>query len=167
VDVFASGPLALGLTGRVSYSLVDAERTDPHSGRTARAPFDVTHALNVVAERSWGMHWRTAVAWRAASGRPFTPVVGAERDAARNVWAPRYGTPMSERLPRFARLDISASHLWLPRPALRLVSFVGLTNVFDRQNVHSYRYAADYTTREPVRSIFNRALYVGASLATF
>jgi hypothetical protein len=30
--------------------------------------------------------------------------------------------------------------------------------------VHAWRYGPDYAQRAPVRSVFNRALYVGASL---
>jgi hypothetical protein len=51
VDVFQKGTLPLGVEQRVTYSLVHAERTDPASGVLARAPFDVTHALTVVAQR--------------------------------------------------------------------------------------------------------------------
>jgi hypothetical protein len=157
--------LGAGVATRVVYSFVDAERTDPHTGRLAPAPADVTHALSVVADRQWGTHWQTAVAWRWATGRPVTPVVGAERDTEAAVWTPRYGAPGSERLPAFARLDLSASRLDRPAPSLQLVTFAGLTNALDRENVYAYRYSPDYATRAPVRSVFNRALYVGASLS--
>jgi hypothetical protein len=53
-----------------------------------------------------------------------------------------------------------------PSPRLQLVAFAGVTNLLDRRNVHDWRYSADYATRTPVRSVFNRALYVGASLST-
>jgi hypothetical protein len=134
----------------------------------------VTHALSVVAERAWGAggRWRTAAAWRQATGRPFTPVIGAERgaageaegDAEGDAWTPRHGEPGSERLPAFARLDLSASRLVRPTASLLLVAFAGLTNALDRENVFTYRYSPDYAERFPVRSVFNRALYVGASL---
>jgi hypothetical protein len=36
--------------------------------------------------------------------------------------------------------------------------------VFNRTNLYEYTYAADYSRRIPVRSLFNRSLYFGASL---
>ena len=49
VDLFVKGPVALGISGRVSYSLLSAERTDPHTRTMTRAPFDVTHTLAAIA----------------------------------------------------------------------------------------------------------------------
>jgi hypothetical protein len=53
----------------------------------------------------------------------------------------------------------------MPLGARRLlVSYVSLVNVLDRRNVQQWRYSADYATRRPVRSIFNRSVYFGATL---
>jgi hypothetical protein len=46
-----------------------------------------------------------------------------------------------------------------------LVSYVSLVNVLDRRNVQGWRYSADYAARQPVRSIFNRSVYFGATLS--
>ncbi len=163
-DVWMKGPLFAAIDARVAYSLVSARRTDPLSGSIARAPFDVTHSVTATAERQWPGSIRSAVAYRHATGRPFTPVVGATRDLLDGAWTPIYGPAMSERLPAYHRIDASAS--WFRRfgPSLQGVVFWSISNVLDRENIHAYRYSADYTRRIPSRSIFNRAHYFGASI---
>jgi len=163
VDLWLKGPLLAGIDGRVAYSLISARRTDPVSGVVARAPFDVTHSITATAERKWGPIV-SALAYRHATGRPFTPVVGATYDAARSVWIPAYGPAMSDRLPVYHRIDVSASYFRRITPSLQGVLYWSISNLLDRENVHAYRYSPDYTARIPSRSIFNRAHYFGASI---
>ncbi len=165
VDVFARPPAFLGLRTRMSLSLIRARRTDPDAGIVARSPYDISRGSTVVVERDFGPSWKTSLAWRSASGQPFTGVVGAVRDTTQDVWVPAYGPPMGERLPAFRRMDLSASRLLSVFGSDLTVLFVGVTNVFDRDNVHSYRYSRDYTKRLPVRSQFKRSIYFGASIS--
>src|SRR4030095_8121524 len=99
VDVFAKGQAALGVTGRVSYSFVSSRRTDPDAGVVTRAPFDITHTVTAVAERTLFGGLRTSIAYRYATWRPLTPGAGATYDSKQRVSVPTYGPPMSERLP--------------------------------------------------------------------
>ena len=98
MDIFAKGRVPLGITGRVSYSYVSSRRTDPNSGIVTRAPFDVTHSMTAVADRSLFGGLRASIAYRYATGRPFTPVAGATYDSQQQVYVPNYGAPLSERL---------------------------------------------------------------------
>jgi TonB-dependent receptor-like protein/carboxypeptidase family protein len=164
VDVWLKGPLFAGMDGRLAYSFVSARRTDPISGVVARAPFDVTNSITATAERRWAGSIMSAIAYRHATGRPFTPVVGATHDTARDVWIPIYGPAMSDRLPAYHRIDISASWFRQFTPSLQGVVFWSVSNVLDRKNIHEYRYSPDYSERVPARSIFNRAHYFGAAI---
>ncbi len=148
---------------RLAYSYVDTRRTDPDAGALARSPFDVTHTLTALAEKTWRNRWRLSVGAHYASGRPFTPVASASYDSAQTVWVPAYGAPMSERTPAFARMDVSASWLHQFWPRSVTIVFVSVNNAFDRANVFSVRYNADYTERIPLRSQFNRSFYFGVS----
>jgi vitamin B12 transporter len=163
-DVFARWPAAwLGIGGRASYSYIDAKRTDPNTGSLARSPYDITHVLTAVLERSLLQLWQISVSYRYATGRPFTPVETATLDTMRHVWIPIYATPNSERMPAFSRVDVSTSYLIaMPKQRL-LVLFVATNNIFDRTNVYDYRYNEDYTDRVPTRSQFKRSVYFGAS----
>jgi hypothetical protein len=163
-DVFLKGPLVAGVSGRVSYSLLDARRTDPATGRLTHAAFDVTHSLTVVADRRVGRAWQVSGAVRYATGKPFTPVSGATYDAERRMWRPIYDEAYGGRLPAFSRVDLSVSRAAPLGPRAFGVFFVSVNNVFDRVNVYDYRYDADYTHRVPVRSLFNRSVYVGGSV---
>jgi hypothetical protein len=78
---------------------------------------------------------------------------------------PQYGAPMSERLPSFRRVDLSLTHL-RKVAAANAVFFFSVSNALDRENVFMYRYTQDYSERIPVRSLFKRSYYVGASLST-
>lgn len=163
-DIFLKGDVPLlGLTGRAAYSFIDSERTDPDSGELAPSPFDVTHTLNVVLTRGLAEWMEVAAAWRVATGIPFTPVESAVLDPERSVWIPGYGTPMSERLPDYSRVDLSASVLQSFWRNNVTVFYVSVMNVLDRRNVSEYRYNHDYSGRAPLRSPFTRTIYFGAS----
>lgn len=164
LDVFAKGRAALGVSGRVSYSYVSSRRTDPDAGIVTRAPFDVTHSLTAVAEHALPAGVRASVAYRYATGRPFTPVTGATYDPSRPVYVPTYGAPMSERLPAFRRLDVSASYFRQLTPGLASVVFASLMNALDRNNAQRYRYNADYSRRSLVSSLFERSVYFGGTI---
>ena len=164
VDIFQKGTFPLGVEQRVTYSLVHAERTDPASGVLARAPFDVTHALTVVAQRPVRGGLLLGATWRAATGRPFTPVQGGVRDSAGTGWTPTYGAPFGERFPAFRRLDLSASHSRPVGGGRIAVVYLSLNNALDRRNVQAWTYSADYAERRPVRSLFNRSVYFGGTL---
>ncbi len=163
VDVFLKFA-SPGWTLRAAYSYVRAERTDPDAGTLTRSPFDITHTASVISERTWRNRWRLALAYRYASGRPFTPVTSAALDSTRQVWVPSYGAPFSERLPAFFRVDAAASWLHSFWPNSLMVVFVAVQNVLDRKNVYDYRYNADYSVRIPTRSMFNRSIYFGATI---
>ena len=164
-DLFLKGAIPGIVGGRLSYSFVDAERTDPTSGLPARAPFDVTHSLTMVAEKSFGVGWSASGAVRYATGKPYTPITGATFDQTRQVWVPSYTAPFSERVPPLKRVDLSISRFTRLSPQSYLVVFASVNNLFDRVNIYEYRYNADYTQRIPVRSLFKRSYYVGGSIS--
>jgi hypothetical protein len=164
IDIFFKVPLPLGFTTRETFSVLSARRSDPNTGVMARAPFDISSSQTLIVEHASPFGIRTGLAYRAATGRPITPVTSAHYDPAQNLYLPEYGAPMSERLPALRRLDLSFSRY---RPLGRGwsgVLYVSLSNVLNRENVYDYRYSTDYRQRFPIRSIFNRAVYVGASL---
>jgi hypothetical protein len=164
-DLFLKGAIPGIIGGRVSYSFVDAKRTDPTSGLQARAPFDVTHSLTIVAEKNFGVGWNASGAFRYATGKPYTPVTGAAFDQTRQRWVPSYGPPFSERIAPLQRVDLSISRFMPLSPQSFLVVFASVNNLFDRENTYEYRYNADYTQRIAVRSLFNRSYYVGGSIS--
>ena len=100
---------------------------------------------------------------RAASGRPFTEITGAAFDSSRRIWIPAFASPMSGRMPNTLRTDaqltrtqrLSRTQLW--------ITYLSVNNLFDRDNLFTYRYSPDYTRRLPVRSLFKRSFYVGMS----
>ena len=164
VDLFVKEQLPLlDLDARMAYSFIRSERTDPNSGELAPSPFDVTHTLNVVLNRGFGDWLETGVAYRAATGAPFTPVLTATFDPERDLWQPVHGVPMSDRLPTYTRLDLSVTvlrSLWADNLT---VFFVSVMNSLDRLNVRRYRYSADYSERIPLKTPFPRTIYFGVT----
>ncbi|MGH7713212.1 MAG: TonB-dependent receptor, partial [Gemmatimonadaceae bacterium] len=165
VDVFYKGRLPFAaIEMRTISSYLVARRSDPETGELVRAPFDVSSTHTIIAERGFGNGVRLGIAYRSATGKPYTPIAGATYDASRDVYIPTYGAAMSERFPSLRRFDVSVSRFRQLTPSLANVLYASVSNVFDRDNVQSWTYSRDYTQRVAVRSIFNRAIYFGASL---
>ena len=149
---------------RLTLSLVDSRRTDPNTGIVARAPFDITHSSTLVFDQALPKGFSFSAAYRHAAGKPYTPVIGATLDAGRQVWTPQYGAPYSLLLPAYSKTDIALSRVTQPWPKTAVVYFASVDNIFNRVNAYDYTYTSDYTTRIPIRSLFNRSLYMGFSL---
>jgi len=163
-DVFVKHGIGPYLSARLTYSYVDSRRTDPSTGIMAPAAFDITNSVSLIADQQLPKGWSVSGAFRYATGKPYTPVVGASFDSVTAVWDPRYDVPNSDRLPAAERLDLSISRLTYLGPRTILVYFFSLENVLDRVNLYEYTYNADYTQRIPIRSLFKRSVYFGASL---
>jgi outer membrane cobalamin receptor len=159
-DLFFKTPLPALFSGRLTYSFVNTERTDPNTGRMVAAPWDVTHTVTLVLERQIS-GWQASLGWRYGTGRPITPVVGGQQ-LADGSWTPIYGEPASERLPPLQRLDLLAYRTWLFEHGRGMTVYVSVNNVLNRENVYSYSYSEDYSQRQIVRSYFGRVLYFGA-----
>jgi hypothetical protein len=163
-DLFLKRRLWPFFSMRATYSYVDSRRTDPDTRVMAAAPFDITNSLTLIGDQALPKGWSFSAAWRYATGKPFTPVLGAAHDDETAVWLPRYGAPNSDRLPAAIRADVALSRVTRLSLHNQLVYFFSVDNVFDRDNLYEYTYSADYTRRIPVRSLFNRSLYLGGSL---
>ena len=163
-DVFVKHQIWPFFSGRLTYSYVHSWRTDPSTGVQAPALFDITNSLTIVADQALPKGWSVSFAWRYATGKPFTPVTGATFDPTTHVWIPQYAAPQSDRLPPEKKFDVAISRVTRISGNNQLVYFFSLDNVFDRTNLYEYTYPADYSRRIPVRSLFNRSLYFGASL---
>ncbi|HUF49889.1 MAG TPA: TonB-dependent receptor [Longimicrobiales bacterium] len=164
IDVFAKWPSWHGFTGRTSYGFLRATRTDPDTHTEQRSPFDITHVVTAIIEHPLPGNLDASVALRAATGKPVTPVTNARFDDTRGIWEPMFGTPNSERLPSFRRVDAAITRLVPLGHGRMLVLFTAVNNLFDRKNTHAYLYNVDYTERTEVRSQFRRSFYFGASV---
>jgi vitamin B12 transporter len=163
-DVFVRRNLGRYFSTRMTYTFTDSKRTDVNTGVMASAPFDITHTLTLIGDQALPKGWSVSGAIRYATGKPFTPVTGATFNDQRKIWEPMYAAANSERLPSAQKLDLSISRVTRLSPRTILVYFFSLDNVLDRENVYQYTYNADYSERIPVRSLFKRSVYFGASL---
>ena len=171
VDLFAHvkhAPFDLTAT----YSWLSAERrwtaaadrgkfTLPAAG-TWRPDFDIPHTAHVMARLDMTRRLSASAGWRLSSGKLDTPVVGATATPAGYV--PRYGAIDSERLPHYARTDLTVSYLSQLPGARSAVLFASVGNLFGRANFFEYAYSADYTQRRPVTSATPRVVYFGITL---
>jgi hypothetical protein len=158
-------------SGWVGYSYLDARRLyTPWQarGRYAtpdepfRPQFAVPHTLQVVGLVRLPATFSLGVGARAAVGRPFTPIVGAvETDRG---FVPRYGAIDSQRLPDTLRTDLSLSRPFMLGQSIHAIAYLGINDVFDRDDVTDYVHNTDFTQRRPARDGFGRSLYVGVTL---
>lgn len=155
---------------RGNYSFSDTvRRWTPHDQRlrfavpdgTWSPDFSIPHALGLTANLGVTDRLSFGAAGTYASGRPFTPIIGA--DPTPNGYVPRYATLNSERLPPFIRADANVSYR-VVNSRIAWTYFAGITNVLARRNAFEYAYSPDFSQRQPVVSAAPRSLYIGLSV---
>jgi hypothetical protein len=164
LDAFVKRQLWPFFNARLTYSYVDSRRTDPNTGIVAPAPFDVRNSITLIGDQTLPRGWEVSGSIRYATGKPYTPVTRATFDTLQHLWQPSYGAPDSERMPPFARIDLSISRVMRLSARTMLVYYLSVENLTDRANLYQYVYSPDYSQRIPIRSLFNRSFYVGGSI---
>lgn len=147
------------LNGWLTYSLLDAE-LELENGSQTSAKYDVTHSVTAVARYALSDAWEIGTTARYATGKPFTPVLGAEPPALEG-WPlqPVHGTIHSERLPYYGRIDARITRYEQIGGHMG-VFYLEMLDLNGRRNVMGYQYDASYTERRPVESFFARRTFV-------
>jgi hypothetical protein len=161
LDVVAAHRTSAALTGWVSYSMLDAQ-SRLVDGRKVRSPFDVTHTAS--ASATWAVSdWSFGGTARYGTGVPTTPVIGATVDG-NGFPVPAYGTPASERLPHYARIDGRVMrHVRLA--SMLVTSFAEVINLAGRNNVQGVTYDGRWMNREYMPTFFaHRTIVIGSEV---
>ncbi|GMV07283.1 MAG: hypothetical protein AMXMBFR53_35580 [Gemmatimonadota bacterium] len=138
------------LNGWITYSFLDA-RARLADGSVVPAAVDVTHSLTAVGRLAIGEHWEIGTTVKAATGRPYTEVLGIVRDAVGS--GPLYGATHAARLPAYVRSDVRLTR-YARLPSGVAVAYLEVLNLLDRPNVSGYSWGQDYAVRSPIRSYF-------------
>ena len=121
--------------------------------------FAIPHGLRATVQVEVSDTATVSASWRTSSGRPFTPVVGAQ--PGERGYLPVYGAINSDRAPRYERLDLGFDLVTPFGPIL----FAAVTNALGRDNVLDYAYSPDYSERRPVTVALPRLVYFGMTMA--
>lgn len=160
-DFFVKTVLPGDVNARLTWSYVDAERTDPATGVVAPAPWAVKHSASLILGRSFGS-WQISFAGRWATGRAFTPVMGSIETGGRHEAV--FGAPNSEHYPAFKRVDCTLVRTWAISERVTASAYIAGFNLFGWDNVSGYDYSADFSERREVPGVFGRGLYFGVNL---
>lgn len=156
---------------RASVSAVDARRRWTSPDQRDRYPIpDGTWTPDFAIPFSGQLNvtapvWKTvsvSLSWRAAAGRPFTPVINAIPTPA--GFEPVFGAINSERVPRYERYDFSVSHTRTLGGRGLAVFYASLDNFTGRANFFEYAYSSDYQQRHPVAGASPRSFYIGCTI---
>jgi hypothetical protein len=167
IDTLVKGRFGHGWDGWVSYSILSAKRRwttlenyAVFPGRAPLAPpdFDIPEMLQVVLHGRLPASFGFGATFRAASGKPYTPVVGAE--ASGTGYLPVYGPINSERTPVYQRFDLTLSRAFSV-DRIAVMPYLGVNNVLNHNNIFEYVYSADFSQRRPATSTYGRAFYFG------
>ncbi len=162
LDLMVKTPLPFEAKGRLTWSIVDADRTDPNTGQLTVAPWAVRHSLSLIIDRPIG-DWTVSVAGRYATGRAFTPIIGGVDLTDGTGTRPIFGAPNSERLPEFKRVDFTLVRLWEINERMNAAFYFAGFNVFGWDNATRFEYSDDFTTRRPTPGVFQRSVYFGVN----
>ncbi len=153
--------------GWIAYSLLNSRRLQArqlgygYMLEQGPSPYDITHNLTVVGKVRIVKSLYGSLTFRHATGRPVTPVVDAISADDGSYFLPVHGSPGSERLPDFRRLDVSANY-FVPFGMHNVSIYVSVGNLLNRANVLDYDYSLDYSSRSERATRYRRFLYFGA-----
>jgi outer membrane receptor protein involved in Fe transport len=128
--------------GWIALSLSRSERTHLRTGETRKFSYDKPVILHFVGNYQLTEHWMLGMKWTFQSGNLYTPISSLKENSTRpEVLEPVYGTPYSERLPLYHRLDIRAEYKKPQAYGGHWSVFVDLLNAYDNDNVAGYQLA--------------------------
>ncbi len=133
--------------GWIAYTYARSfRRGDPKTTLTY-TPYvlDQPHVATAVASYSLSPKWKIGGRLRAASGNPYTPVIGAYLKPGGNgmEYYAIDGALLSKRLPAYFQVDLRVDRVW-PRRWGSINLFLDVQNATYRANPEGVTYSVDY-----------------------
>jgi TonB family protein len=130
--------------GWVSYSLLRSERQDAPGLAWRLFDYDQTHVFTALGSYDLGAGFEVGARFRAATGYPRTPVIGAYYSASINTYEPIFGAHNSIRIPPFLSLDVRvAKRFKIDRTEAEV--YLDVQNVTNHSNPEEIVYNTTYT----------------------
>lgn len=165
-DFIFKGTLPLDIDGWISYGYIDTKRNWMDYDEYRRSDFDITHNLNLVMKYNILPVLQVGVSYKIASGRPFTPVTGAEYLEKEKIYKPIFGATNSESYPVYNRLDLRLTYFSVLFNNKFSIMYIEALNILNIKNLHAYRYNNDYTEKYKIPSYFgSRTIVVGVNIS--
>lgn len=165
VDVILKSTLTNGLSGWISYGFINTKRKWMDFEQLTSSSFDITHNFSLIAKYFIAANWQVGINFKYATGRPYTPVIGADYRVSENVYEPVYGVKNSSRFQNYKRLDLRLTYFTTLFDRFSSVFYLEGLNILDLKNIFGYYYSPDYSERKEISSYFGRrTVVVGMSL---
>ncbi len=162
-EIFFQKRLSGRLDGWGSYTYSVSKRHDRAGAEMYYPLQDQRHTLSLVANYKLGRNWRLSVKGTFYTGKPYTPITGAEpvrnpatgeviRDATTGfpIYQPLEGAINSVRFPAYHRLDVRIDKGFVYK-GKAMSWYAEILNIYNYKNVFDYTYKYDYSGREEVR----------------
>jgi outer membrane receptor protein involved in Fe transport len=140
--------------GWLAYTLARSLRRDGAGAPQRLFDFDQTHNLVLVGSRRFGKddHWQIGGRFQFTTGKPYTPVLGAQYESALGRYQPQWGAINSQRMEPMHQLDLRIDRLWRFKD-WRLSGYLDVQNVYAHAAVMDYRYSPDYTQKTAIKTL--------------
>ena len=133
--------------GWISYTISNSTRQDQPDEDWYTYEFDQPHILDIVGTYEFPYNIHVGLRFRLVSGNPTTPVMGAMMDVDGPGYSGLYGDYGSLRMPAFHQLDVRFDKEFIFRK-WRLMAYLEIMNVYNRQNPEMELYNFDYTEKD-------------------
>ncbi|MFZ6033900.1 MAG: TonB-dependent receptor [Melioribacter sp.] len=160
IDLIYKGIFPYGITGWISYGYIDTKRKWIDFENLTRSSYDITHNLNLVMKFTLSDYFQLGFTCRYATGRPYTPVVGAVYKEKYDIYEPIYGADNSVRFPDYKRIDLRLTYYNMLFNKYYLVVYAEALNIFGFKNLFGYSYLFDYGQKKEIESYFGRRMLV-------
>jgi hypothetical protein len=139
------------LNGWASYTYSVAKRKDLIGTPEYHPLQDQRHTASLVLNYQPDAKWRISLKWMVHSGRPYTPLLGAEAVVDSSTgqvtgYVPLEGDVNSKRFPGYQRLDVRLDRLFR-YDGWDLSVYLEILNAYNHKNVYDYSYTKDYARR--------------------
>ncbi|MEZ4689738.1 MAG: hypothetical protein R3A12_05995 [Ignavibacteria bacterium] len=163
VDVFLKAKIANKFTGWISYAYSNSKRKQYSATSLVPSNYDITNNLSVVGSYNLTDFLVFGATYKISTGKPYTPVIGADYVKWQEVYQPIYGETNSARFPTYDRLDMNLQYIFALFGKFA-VAVASVNNILNQKNAYTYTYNTDYTQQSPVISNNQRSLYLGLGL---
>lgn len=153
-ELFINKSFSEGWYGWLSTAYSETRRRNKLTGEDFKYNYDQPWIINLVSNHELNEDWTIGFKWRYQSGQLITPVLSSAQTNSEypDLWVPTYGELNSKRLPDSHKLDIRLDRNYQYQK-WNMDLYVEVLNVYNQDNVTSYKYNEDYTDKEDVTDL--------------